>query len=241
MFYANEIKLLKELADKPYVIPIIEKNYSENLPTFFEGKFRSELLFDYPYSQNNKNALFELITTLRDESLSIKNVNIESRIDNYYDDVAKFKFMSDVINLMNFECQTEATVTFPYLQNEGVFKIGIPPMEFTTHWSTSGNTTIYTYNKEQKMFMINNFLDFTKINKPNDLSLHQLNPIPWGISLKIGDGIVWINQKNYMAIGKIIDINLNAEYEFKSTVTLQYKILNPIDLTDSFIESSKIN
>lgn len=237
----NEIKLLESMANKPFIIPIIEKDGFENLPKFFEGKFISQLLFDTPYSQYNKNELFNLIMTLRDENISIKDISAESRIENYYNDVEKIKFKSDVINLMNFEVQTEQIVTFQYLLNDGDFKIGIPPMEFTTHWSTSGYDSIYTYNKEESMDVINNFHSFSKITRPSDIDENLLTPIKWGASLKIGDGIVWINQNNYMAIGKIIEISLNKESESQSTVKLQYRVLNPIDLTDSFVELSKIN
>ena len=67
--------------------------------------------------------------------------------------------------------------------------------------------------------------------------MDNLIAIDWAVSLKIGDGIVWINDKNFLAIGKIIQIDLDSEDEYKNMVTLAYKILNPIDLTDDFIDS----
>ncbi|MCJ1994607.1 hypothetical protein GYN24_08445 [Lactococcus piscium] len=49
----NEIKLLEEMSDKPYIMPIIEKDNLQVFTSFFEGKFRNELLFDRSYSQYN--------------------------------------------------------------------------------------------------------------------------------------------------------------------------------------------
>lgn len=48
--------------------------------------------------------MFELISTLRDESLSIKEVNPETRIEDYYKNVENFKFKAKTANLMSFEC-----------------------------------------------------------------------------------------------------------------------------------------
>ncbi|MDT2477443.1 toll/interleukin-1 receptor domain-containing protein [Enterococcus avium] len=236
----NEVTLLKEKSNSPFIIPIIEKGKFENLPDFFEGKFVSELLLDTPYSQENQNPIFELITTLRDELLSIKNVDTESRIDSYYNDVEKFKFFSDAVNLMSFEGQAEQTVTFQYLINGGDFKIGIPPMEFVTHWSTAGSESIHSYNKVQKMLRIHNFKEFESINMPSDIKEEWLIPIKWSTTLKVGDGVVWINNKNYVAVGKILDINLNSNDEYRSTVTLGYKVLNPIEVSDDFIEHTEL-
>ena len=93
----------------------------------------------------------------------------------------------------------------------------------------------------KKVFVrFHNFENFEKITKPADINLDKLIAINWSVSLKVGDGIVWINDKNYLAIGKIIQIDLDSEDTYKSMVTLSYKILNPIDLTDDFIEQLAI-
>nr|WP_233611040.1 toll/interleukin-1 receptor domain-containing protein [Lactococcus sp. S64] len=236
----NEITLLKEMSDSPFIIPIIEKGCFSDLPEFFEGKFVSELLFDTPYSQKNKDNIFELISTLRDESLSIKEVSSETRIDDYYKNVENFKFQAKTANLMSFECQTEQTVSFQYLLNGGDFVIGIPPMNFTTHWSTAGASSIYSCNKVQEMFYIHNFEEFEDIDTPSDIRSDNLTSIKWSTKLKIGDGIMWVNSNNYAAVGKILAINLCSGNEYKSEVTLQYKILNPIEISDDFLQDAII-
>nr|WP_244048170.1 hypothetical protein [Lactiplantibacillus plantarum] len=138
---------------------------------------------------------------------------------------------------MNFNPQSEDKISFQYLLNGGDFKLGTSPMDFITHWSTSGVNTIHSYNKVSRMMRIHNFKNFEIINHPADINLDNLIAIDWAVSLKIGDGIVWINDKNFLAIGKIIQIDLDSEDEYKNMVTLAYKILNPIDLTDDFIDS----
>lgn len=234
----TEINLLKEKANSPFVIPIIEKGDFKNLPSFFSGKFVSELKFDPPSSQENQKSIFELVSTLRDELLPSNPIDVEARIESYYNNVEKLKFFSKSVNLMHFIPQTKNIITFRYLLNGGDFKLGITPMDFTTHWSTSGSDSVYSCKKVTEMMRVHDFQNFDEISKPADIKEDWLVPIDWCVGLKRGDGIIWINKENYMAIGKIIDIYLNCEDEYRSTVTLAYKILNPIDLTTDFIEES---
>ncbi|MCZ2164264.1 TIR domain-containing protein [Enterococcus faecium] len=237
----NEIELIKKQAKSPFIIAIIDIESFTDLPDFFEGKYISQLKFDTPFSQENKKGLFELISTIRDELfLNIKvetKPDAQDRIERYYNSVEKIKFLNDSANLMNFKPQSEGEISFQYLLNGGDFKLGISPMEFITHWTSAGSDTIYSYKKVNKMMRIHNFENFDRINKPADIDFDKVVDINWGASLREGDGIVWINDKNYLAIGKIIQIYLDSEDEYKSMVTLAYKILNPIDLTDDFIDS----
>lgn len=161
----------------------------------------------------------------------------QDKIESYYNSVEKIKFFNDSANLMNFKPQLEGEITFQYLLNGGDFKLGVSPMEFITNWTSAGSDTIYAYKKVNTMMRINNFEDFDRINKPADIDLDKVVDINWVVSLREGDGIVWINKNNYLAIGKIIKIYFDSEDEYKSMVTLAYKILNPIDLTDDFIDS----
>lgn len=237
----NEIELIKKQAKSPFIIAIIDIESFTDLPDFFKGKYISQLKFDTPFSQENKKGLFELISTTRDELfLNIKvetKPDAQDRIESYYNSVEKIKFFNDSANLMNFKPQSEGEITFQYLLNGGDFKLGISPMEFITHWTSAGSDTIYSYKKVNKMMRIHNFENFDRINKPADIDFDKVVDINWAASLREGDGIVWINEKNYLAIGKIIQIYLDSEDEYKSMVTLAYKILNPIDLTDDFIDS----
>lgn len=236
----NEFTLLKENSDSKFIIPIIEKGKFINLPSFFEGKFVSSLNFIEPYSQENRDKIFELISTLRDETLSADSVEPKTRIENYYNDIEKFKLLADTINLMNFECQSEGIVTFQYLLNGGDFEIGLAPMDFTTHWSTSGRNSIYSYNKVQKTFRIHNFTAFDMIRKTSDIPVNALVPFTWSTTLEIGDGIVWVNKNNFIAIGKILNVYVSSKDELESKVTLQYRILNPIDVSDDFIMNEAV-
>lgn len=237
----NEIELIKKQAKSPFIIAIIDIESFTDLPDFFKGKYISQLKFDTPFSQENKKGLFELISTIRDELfLNIKvetKPDAQDRIESYYNSVEKIKFFNDSANLMKFKPQSEGEITFQYLLNGGDFKLGISPMEFITHWTSAGSDTIYSYKKVNKMMRIHNFENFDRINKPADIDFDKVVDINWAASLREGDGIVWINEKNYLAIGKIIQIYLDSEDEYKSMVTLAYKILNPIDLTDDFIDS----
>lgn len=237
----NEIELIKKQAKSPFIIAIIDIESFTDLPDFFKGKYISQLKFDTPFSQENKKGLFELISTIRDELfLNIKvetKPDAQDRIESYYNSVEKIKFFNDSANLMKFKPQSEGEITFQYLLNGGDFKLGISPMEFITHWTSAGSDTIYSYKKVNKMMRIHNFENFDRINKPADIDFDKVVDINWAASLREGDGIVWINEKDYLAIGKIIQIYLDSEDEYKSMVTLAYKILNPIDLTDDFIDS----
>ena len=237
----NEINLLQKYSNNKFIIPIIEKGNFNALPAFFKGKFVSELNFNEPFSQENRKSIFELISTLMDESLSIKDVEPKTRIENYYNNVEKFKLLGDTIEVMHFECQTEGIITFQYLLNGGDFEIGLAPMNFTTHWSTSGENSIYSYNKVQKTFRIHNFIMFDQVKASEDIPIDKLFPFKWSTTLEINDGIVWINKNNYIAIGKILNIEVNNVNKDESMVTLQYRILNPINVTDDFIQKKKFD
>lgn len=237
----NEIMLLKEKAESPFIIPIIEKGKFINLPSFFKGKFVSELVFSPAFSKENKEKMFELINTLRDEKLSIKGITVEDRIENYYMDVDTLKLRAKIEQLMSFDIQTENIITFKYLLNGGDFTVGLSPMKFVTHWSTAGSESIYSYNKVQKMFHINNFKEFSIVKKPSDIPRDSSTCVNWATTLKIGDGIVWINHDNHIAIGKILNINLDYENDYQSEVTLAYRILNPVELSDDFIQDVDVD
>lgn len=237
----NEFNLLQQYANEKFIIPIIEKGNFNDLPPFFQGKFVSELNFNEPYSQENRKSIFELISTLRDELLSIKNVEPRTRIENYYNKVEKFKLLGDTIEVMHFECQSEGKVTFQYLLNGGDFEIGLAPMNFTTNWSTSGENSIHYCNKVQKTFRINNFITFDSVRSCEGIPVDELIPFNWCTTLEINDGIIWINENNFIAIGIIRNIEVNNENKDKSTVTLQYRILDPIDVTDDFIQEKKFD
>ena len=237
----NEIMLLKEKAESPFIIPIIEKGKFINLPSFFKGKFVSELVFSPAFSKENKEKMFELINTLRDEKLSIRDISVEDRIENYYMEVDTLKLRAKIEQLMSFDIQIENIITFKYLQNDGDFTIGLSPMKFVTHWSTAGSESIYSYNKVQKMFHINNFKEFSIVKKPSDIPRDSSTCVDWATTLKIGDGIVWINHDNHIAIGKILNINLDNDNEYQSEVTLEYRILNPVELSDDFIQDVDVD
>lgn len=236
----NEISLLKEMSDSPFIIPVIEKGMFANLPSFFEGKFVSELNFETPNSQDNKNRIVQLLCTLRDETVSANDIKSETSIDRYFNNVEKIKFQTTVSKLMNFQCQSEGKITFQYLLNEGNFKLGIPPMEFLTHWSTCGSDSIYSYKKVQNMYRIHNFKTFDEVTKPGDIDLSNLIDVEWGTSLKIGDGILWINNNNFTATRRMLNVENCEEDEYQNKVTLQFKILNPIELSDDFIQDLDI-
>ena len=113
-------------------------------------------------------------------------------------------------------------------------------MDFTTHWSTRGGNSIYSYNKVQKTFRIHNFTAFDVIRRTSDIPIDALVPFKWGITLGVGDGIVWVNKNNFIAIGKVQNVYVSSEDELESKVTLQYRILNPIDITDDFIINEEV-
>lgn len=237
----KEVSLLKELSKSPFIIPIVEKGKTTTIPESFHGNFYSELNFDTPYSQENQKPIFELISTLRNETIDASSISVEAKIEDYYNDVEKFKFINQATNLMHFETQVSDTVTFQYLMNSGDFKIGLPPMEFITRWSTASVNVIHSYNKVEELMRIHCFNNYEKIKTPADLQNEKLIPIKWGVQLSIEDGLVWINSNNFMAIGKILAVDFDSEDDFNSTVTLQYKILNPIDVSDDFIEKVEFN
>ena len=74
-----------------------------------------------------------------------------------------------------------------------------------------------------------------------DIPVDKLFPFSWSTTLEINDGIIWINENNFIAIGRIQNIEVNNENEDESTVTLQYRILNPIDVTDDFIQEKEFD
>ncbi|WEV45553.1 toll/interleukin-1 receptor domain-containing protein [Streptococcaceae bacterium ESL0687] len=236
----NEITLLSKMSDSPFIIPIIEIGYFIDLPEFFKGKFVSQLFLNDFRSPENKSPLYELINTLMGKNLSIKDVVPKIRIENYYESSKDLQLYGDVTELMRFENEMEKTVYFQYSLDEGKIDIGIPPMNFATEWTERDESSIYVYKNVQKMFYINNFKNFEEVHSPGYLNENRddLMSIKRVTDLVVGDGIVWINDSNHVAIGKILDIKFSREREnrSKNIVTFKYRILNPIDLTEDFKE-----
>lgn len=235
----KEINLLKKMAQSPFVIPVIENNNFQNLPEIFKEDYVSKLVFKNPFSSKNEIGMTELIKTLREESITLNQVKPETSVEKYFDYTERINFKDKITKLMHYEVKTEGTVSFRYLLNGGDFTIGIPPMDFVTHWSTADADTIWSYKKVSTLMSMPNFNNFEQIKTPDDLNLDNMTSIDRSVKLKIGDGLVWINQENIVAVGKVVKINLDREHELKSTVTIKYKILNPIELTDEFV--SEVN
>ena len=51
----------------------------------------------------------------------------------------------------------------------------------------------------------------------------------------MGDGIIWVNSQNNIALGRILDVKDDFENELNSTLTLEYKILNPLERVKDLI------
>lgn len=49
-----------------------------------------------------------------------------------------------------------------------------------------------------------------------------------------------INNNNFAALGRVLNVENCEEDEYQNKVTLQYKILNPIELSDDFIQDLDI-
>ena len=78
------------------------------------------------------------------------------------------------------------------------------------------------------------------IRSTSDIPVDALVPFKWSTTLEVGDGIVWVNKNNFTAIGKVQNVYVSSEDELESKVTLQYRILNPIDITDDFITNKEV-
>lgn len=229
----TEIRLLESMDNKPFIIPLIQKGEFGALPDFFKSKFISEVDMFNPQSSENKGPLFELISLfLKRESIGVEKP-IETPLSRYAADASLLKIQATISNHQQFNYETDGVVKFHHAYNGHSFDIGRGGMSFETRWSTCGEGSIYSYNKEISFERIPKINSIAEINNISQLLHIERFSIRWGGQFHIGDGLLWINENDIAAIGLIKDIH-KSDDPLKSYVEFEYKILNPIENESPF-------
>lgn len=154
------------------------------------------------------------------DNLSIKP------LDDFY---AKCEYIK-TLNLKKSDL--ENTVTFPF--DGKIHTIGQYPIAFNTKWSKDyllpiqGDTRmkVETHNENSHLYIIRRFGEFEGINSLSDIEGLIFSCIRTTGTLYEGDGLMWINDDGFAAIGKVAKITDDQD-ENKGTVTIYFKILLP--------------
>lgn len=229
----TEIKELQKKADSTFVIPVVEEKQPIELPPFFSGKFVSEQNFNVPNGSANQKNLAELLTTIIGQLPNHHKIPSEGKINEYFDGVEKLRLIDKVAQTMSFADSLRETVTFEYARNNGEFEIGFAQESFKTKWSHAASDSIYSYCVEGELFLINQISNFDEIEEPSDIKHSDLKPVKWVTTVKLNDGLVWINSNHRLAVGQILDIHVDSEDDSKNTVSFRYKILPIVNVRDS--------
>lgn len=123
----------------------------------------------------------------------------------------------------NSYCSPEArgTFTFDYSNNNGEYVIGEGDAMFRTRWSKASNTSIHAY-KDGKgivaIALLKNAGEIESIHTiEGDFSSRVRTP-------RIGDAIVWKNEKDKYAITKIVSIKDDTRGDDHDSLTCDYLV-----------------
>lgn len=223
----KELELIKKYSKLDNVIPLIREDEFKFLPDIFKDKFVSQFKFEDILSVYNTEKFKELYNALDD-----KNYELLDQL-NYFeeqdDDIRKINLQSQLEKNCYHSPSNEATITFNYMKFGGSFVIGTGEYEFMTSWTPCGNDSIYTYSHYCKCFIIRNFDEFSLVTTSNLLTNIRRQEITHGMKCNVRDGIIWINSHNNIALGRILDVKYDSKNDLNSTLTLEYKILNPLE------------
>lgn len=226
----KEIELLKKNLKLESVIPLIRKGEFQFLPDIFKDRFVSEFDFKHINSDYNTKQFIELNRAFEDEIIEPENYK-EQQIN----DIRKINQQANLEANCHHSPATEAKITFNYVKCGGTFVIGSNDYEFVTNWTPYSNDAIYTYSDYCACYFVRNFIDFSSI-KSSDLLINlKKEKIVHVKKCSVGDGIIWINSQNNIALGRILDVKYDFENELNSTLTLEYKILNPLERVKDLI------
>lgn len=229
----KEIELIKRYSKLDNVIPLIRKDEFIFLPDIFNDKFVSQFKFENILSDYNTEKFKELYSALDNKSSeSIKQLNYFEEQD---DDIRKINLQSQLEKNCYLSPSNEATITFNYMKLGGSFVIGTGEYEFMTSWTPCGINSIFTYNYYCKCFFVRNFDEFNSIRTSESLIKINKTEIRNGLKCNVGDGIIWVNSYNKIAIGRILDVYYDSENDLNCTLTLEYKILSPLERVKDII------
>ncbi len=119
---------------------------------------------------------------------------------------------------------------FNYSNNNGNFIIGNSHLEFRTHWSKAGKTSIHCYTDSTNLnglALARIGADIKSINSTKDLDFTSRVRTP-----KIGQAIILKNCNNIYAALKILDIKDDTRGDTEDYLKLEYWILD--DGSDNF-------
>ena len=115
--------------------------------------------------------------------------------------------------------EKKGTFTFDYSNNNGEYVIGEGDALFRTRWSKASNKSIWAYKDGKGMAAIACLKDVVDIEAINtsegDFSNRYCKP-------KIGDAIVWKNDKGKYAITKVVSIKDNTRGSERDELTCDY-------------------
>lgn len=230
----TETQHIEQMASKPFIIPLLQKDKPIDLPGLFDGKFATILDMYNPTSAVNKDAIYELITLLLNKE-GILPTSAGSPIEKYAVSAKQHQLYVSIFDNMQFDIELEGSVRFYYAYNEHKFVIGRGNMSFITEWTKCGYKTIYSYNHVNSFSRIPELQSLKSITSIHDIMSLKQQGVKWSVKLKIGDGLFWINNYDIAAVGVIKDI-YTSDDEFKCYVDFDYKILNPIEHDSPFEE-----
>lgn len=229
----KEIELIKRYSRLDNVIPLIREGEFKFLPDIFKDKFVSQFKFEDILSVYNTEKFKELYDALDDKNYELLDqLNYFEEQDN---DIKKINLQSQLEKNCYHSPSNEATITFNYMKLGGSFVIGTGEYEFMTSWTPCGINSIYTYSYYCKCFFVENFDEFDLVTTSNSLTEIRNHEIFHDRKCNVGDGIIWINSHNKIALGRIMAVYNDSENDLNSTLTLEYKILNPLERVKDII------
>lgn len=225
----KEVKLLADLEENARVIPIVEKGDNVNLPSFLTGLFYTSLFFENPWRNENVPDLHGLLKHLLKYPDISKN-EITNPIVKYFLTSNERSNKANLLERIQLMDNDEGEIEFYHKNNDGQFTFGSGEMSFQTKWSTCGNDSIYSYKLMENLEYIKELEDLNNIKTIDNLDSYLSEPVSWGREFSIGDGLIWTNTNDIVAIGLIKNVNRE-----KSLINFKYKILNPIDNIDPLV------
>jgi len=107
-------------------------------------------------------------------------------------------------------------ITFRYDNNNGDYELGAGEYTFKTHWSRSGNGSIYAYGK---IGYIHNVVDFPEYNTIKEFDFSSR-----ARTIHKNEIVVFANERGHFVAVKVLDVASSDHGYNYDEMTFEYKI-----------------
>ena len=201
---------LLQNCDQNYIIPIMRYNRLKKMPIAFASKYYLDFTDDNRYYENYK----ELLETIYDQKAAKKPTLGESPYDTLIS--SQITVQKEIDKIKYISSKMQGNVSFRYVDNNGVFNLGVGEYLFSTRWSSCNDDAIYAYGD------IGYLRSKRELPKMEEISSFNFSSNVRKINL--GEVVIFRNENGHFVAVKIMGVSSSDFGSKDDVVNFEYHI-----------------